>query len=542
MEFMKKYTELKLGYNDAVNYQNRHNKFMFNEIFIKDNNLERLISPDTYFLIGDKGTGKTAYATYLKNNDYKNVKANVINIAETDYKLFYQLKEDHDLSLTDYTRIWKIIILMYFAKNIDKKEIASFGLQRTKKFNELREVIDNYYSEGFVPETKTVLKYINDSNSRASINAKGKIASFDVGVDKSTKVEKECQAYQNNLLILEKKFTEALGNVKLNNNLFIFFDNADIAHDNIGLNDYLEILKGLAEAICQLNITLLNNLRDSNGFMKVILLIRPEIFAQLNLHNQANIIRDNTIYLTWQTTYGNYRASKLFELANRVLKYSNKEEEKIDIKSYWDLYFPWKCSTSSPLDKESTPDNSFIEILRNSLCRPRDLITILKIIQDLENNTYISDDYYTHKKSMESAEFRREIASYYINEAKDWCLYQYNAKQFETIIYFFDFIKGSIQFSYEEYCTYFDNYTKEAIELDGEAIFDLLLDKDDFLQLLFDLNFICYVDYDYDNNAYYKFSYKEKSFSNLHPKVKIGTKYRVHPAIARGLNAGRSYK
>lgn len=63
---MKKYTELKLGYNDAVNYQNRHNKFMFNEIFIKDNNLERLISPDTYFLIGDKGTGKTAYAITKK--------------------------------------------------------------------------------------------------------------------------------------------------------------------------------------------------------------------------------------------------------------------------------------------------------------------------------------------------------------------------------------------------------------------------------------------------------------------------------------------
>ena len=65
-------------------------------------------------LYGDKGTGKTAYATYLKNNNYKGVKANVINIAETDYKIFYQLKKEHDLTLTDYTRIWKIIILMNF--------------------------------------------------------------------------------------------------------------------------------------------------------------------------------------------------------------------------------------------------------------------------------------------------------------------------------------------------------------------------------------------------------------------------------------------
>jgi len=535
---MKKYTELNLGYNDAVNYQKRHNKDMFNEIFVKDNNLDKLISPDIYFLIGDKGTGKTAYATYLKNNNYKGVKANVINIAETDYKIFYQLKKEHDLTLTDYTRIWKIIILMYFAKNIDKDTIDNFGLQRAKKFKELREIIDNYYAEGFVPETKTVLKYIQDSNASVSVNTNCRYFGIDNSAEKSTKIEKECQAYQNNLLVLEKKFTEALSTVKLNNNLFIFFDNADIAHNDISLNDYLEILKGLAEAICQLNNSVLNNLRDSNGFMKVILLIRPEIFAQLNIHNQANIITDNAIYLTWQTTYANYRKSKLFELANRILMYGNNAENIDSNKSYWDLYFPWQCATSSPSDEKNTPDNSFIELLRNSLCRPRDLITIMKIIQTLENNCH-SEDYFTHKSSIFSPEFRRELASYYVNEAKDWCLYQYNAKQFETIIYFFDFIKGRIQFSYDEYCDFFDIYAQKAIE---EVAFDLLLDKDAFLQLLFDMNFICYVDYDFDNKPYYKFSYREKSFSNLYPKVKLGVNYKIHPAIARGLNVGKSYK
>ena len=121
-------------------------------------------------------------------------------------------------------------------------------------------------------------------------------------------------------------------------------------------------------------------------------------------------------------------------------------------------------------------------------------------------------------------------------------MYQYNAKQFDTIIYFFDFIKGRVQFTYDEYSSYFDIYAKKAIDLGTEAIFDLLLDKDAFLQLLFDMNFICYVDYDFYNNPYYKFSYKEKSFSNLHPKIKLGVNYKIHPAIARGLNAGRSYK
>ena len=245
--------------------------------------------------------------------------------------------------------------------------------------------------------------------------------------------------------------------------------------------------------------------------------------------------------MTWQTTYANYRNSKLFELSNRIFKYGNDMKNIEGSETYWDLYFPWHSITSSPSDEGNTPDNSFIELLRNSLCRPRDLITILKIIQTLEKNNF-TEDYFTHRSSIESPEFRKELASYYINEAKDWCLYQYNAKQFDTIIYFFDFIKGRVQFTYDEYSSYFDIYAKKAIDLGTEAIFDLLLDKDAFLQLLFDMNFICYVDYDFYNNPYYKFSYKEKSFSNLHPKIKLGVNYKIHPAIARGLNAGRSYK
>ena len=120
-------------------------------------------------------------------------------------------------------------------------------------------------------------------------------------------------------------------------------------------------------------------------------------------------------------------------------------------------------------------------------------------MQKLENN-YLSKDYFTHRNSIDSSDFRKELSSYYINEAKNWCLYQYNAKRFETIIYFFDFIKGNIQFSYDEHCVYFDTYAKKAIDLEKEAVFDLPLDKDAFLQLLFDMNFLCYVDYDYYNS------------------------------------------
>ena len=60
---LKTIGELNLGYSDAENYLARERKKMFSDIFVKNSYLEKLLEPTTYFLIGEKGTGKTAYAT-----------------------------------------------------------------------------------------------------------------------------------------------------------------------------------------------------------------------------------------------------------------------------------------------------------------------------------------------------------------------------------------------------------------------------------------------------------------------------------------------
>lgn len=85
--------KLNLGFNDAVNYRRRENKNDFNQLFIKNNKLEELMLPQNYFLIGDKGTGKTAYAVWLANNAYENTLSSVNYIRETEYQKFVTLKK-----------------------------------------------------------------------------------------------------------------------------------------------------------------------------------------------------------------------------------------------------------------------------------------------------------------------------------------------------------------------------------------------------------------------------------------------------------------
>ena len=64
---MKAFAEIDLGYGDAANYKNnRKYKELFSKVFVKDEKLDRLMREDTYYLIGDKGTGKTAYSVFWK--------------------------------------------------------------------------------------------------------------------------------------------------------------------------------------------------------------------------------------------------------------------------------------------------------------------------------------------------------------------------------------------------------------------------------------------------------------------------------------------
>lgn len=72
---IKKINQLNLGFSDAQNYTQRANKQMLNSVFVKNDFLDKLLQPTVYYLIGEKGTGKTAYAAFLNNNDYANCKS-----------------------------------------------------------------------------------------------------------------------------------------------------------------------------------------------------------------------------------------------------------------------------------------------------------------------------------------------------------------------------------------------------------------------------------------------------------------------------------
>ena len=173
---MKSLSEIELGYGDATNYRkNKRMAPMFNEIFVRDKNLECLVQEDSFFLIGEKGTGKTAYATFLENAEYKNTLTKVYEINSTDFQIFLKIQSSGYLHLSNFTTVWEIILLLLMASEIKSKDIQEFGPRRSEKLRLLQESINEYYDDAFIPEISNTFKYILDTTNCIDAQVKAEI-------------------------------------------------------------------------------------------------------------------------------------------------------------------------------------------------------------------------------------------------------------------------------------------------------------------------------------------------------------------------------
>lgn len=523
---IKPITALNLGFSDAQNYLQRGNKQMLSEVFVKNAYLEKLLRPNVYYLIGEKGTGKTAYAAFLSNNEYKNNKSVLKYISGTDYEKFYELKKRNRIDISGYVDIWKTILLLLLAKSItDNGKLVS--IFNKNNLSELMQAIDEYYNRAFAPEIVSALKIVDNSEIAAKLICKY----AEVGGSTGNTIEFSEQRLQMNLFYICKKFSECLGSLKLSKNLTLYIDGIDVRPNQIPYDEYLECIRGLTTACWTLNTELFANVRDSKGQFKVVLLLRPDIFNSLNLQNATNKLVDNAVYLDWRTTYTDYPTSNLYKMANKLLAYS---QDSRDTGGIWEQYFDWKLPTSN-FDKREY-DTAFMEFLKISLSRPRDIQRILSLIQeimreqDLGNEQKFSYDIYN------SDRFQNDYSEYFLSSLKDQLSFYYSEEDYKHFRKFFDFFDDP-QFTYEQYQIAYNRYV-DYILMNAKEIPQFVEDPKKFMQLLYDSNVITAIE---EGGRYFHFSYREKSPSNIAPEVpyKNDMEYRFHYGLYKKAKMGR---
>lgn len=531
---MKPVSELKIGYMDAESYKQRENHELLNRIFVRTRTLERLCESSTYFLVGEKGTGKTAYAVYLANNDYKNNLASLRYIRETEYQKFVSLKKSKQLTLSDYTNIWKVIIYLLLAQQIRERENKIPLLGNLGKFNALNKAVDEYYQHAFSPEILYAIQFAEEAKLAAEILAKYMGLESKVGSEDKVAITFSENRFQTNLLYIQKHFEDALRALKLSQNHILFIDGIDIRPSSIPYEDYLECVKGLANAVWSINSDFFANIKDSKGRLRVVLLIRPDIFNSLGLQNQNSKIRDNSAVLSWLTTYTEYRSSDLFLLADRLLSY--QQEVVLPAGMTWDYYFPYNASN---VRSEQTHKSAFISFLRFSLYRPRDILTILSIQKEnfIEQGRNLAEVF--SEKDFHVPAFTRKYSDYVLGEVKDHLSFYHSNEDCELFLKFFEYLNGHSRFTYDEFLEAFENYQK-FIKRNVKHNPSFCETPDIFLQFLYDLNVVCYI-VDTDTEPFFGWCYRDRTPSRIAPKVRAHARYDVHYGLMKALDLGKHF-
>lgn len=518
--------EIDFGPIDAVNYRQRDNKNLLGKILYKEHFLDEIIKPSKYFLIGEKGTGKTSYSVYLENSDYENTRARVVELNGTDYQKFISMKRAGKLDVSTYTDAWKVILLLLMSDAIE--DLAPENILNFHKFNALRTAIKQYYQDAFKPEVDYSLELVQDSEAVLGLMSEHlKVGSKDKASEKI-----KSTSFQISLFALQKRFEDAISSIKTAKNIILFIDGIDIRPGGIQYDEYIECIRGLANATWQLNSEFFANIKDSSGRLKVCLLMRPDILDQMEFQNLNAKVRDNGVVLNWQTTYDNFKSSAIYSLINGIItKQQPLSEQNPD--DVWKHYFPYELQNQRISERA---DDSFIGFLRYSFYRPRDIVQYLILMSEYIKQHQLDASHFT-ESTFHRCE--RDFSEYLLGEVKDYLSFYYGTVDFDQIVGFFSMLNGRNNFSWEEFCLAFEKY-KEDIPENEVTVDELKGRPKEFLQFLYSLNIVGYLEPEEFGGAFVHWCFRDRTPVKLRPKVKDGLSYTVHPGLARSLLVGRS--
>jgi hypothetical protein len=511
-------------FNDAFNYRTRQQKEFFNKLFLRTEELDRCLAPATYFLMGEKGSGKTAYAVYLENNSLRGTKCQVTSMTETQYKRFIELKRQGKLAYSDYANIWRSILLFVAGRMIILKS-KGFVETITRKFKDIEKLVEKWSENALNPEVESAFEAVSKQALTSSL---GKEGIANVGGELSEQSTEKSPRIRHHLLETENELKKAISALSLPDNYILFIDGIDYRPESISYQEYIECVKGLGEAVWQLNTEFFGSIRDSKGRIKIMLLIRPDVFHALNLYNSNSRLQDNAVFLSWTATEKEFRSSKLYELSGKY--FATQQSFVVPAQEAWEHYCESAISNSAV----------FRSLLKMTFQRPRDILTFIRIARAQAIKDGHSSLGALPADILHSPTFTREFADYLLGEIRNHAAFYMTQPDFANYMKFFQFLDGRSRFTMTEFTRAHERFGQWAA---GEQIkaTEYLRDPEAMLQYFYDVDVIGYSEQTTGGGeTFFHWSNREKSLNNIAPKVKSSGTLLLNPGIGKALDIGKS--
>lgn len=319
--------------------------------FFYSSEVDSILKKDKCYVIGRKGSGKSAICEYLIKRKEYNVFSTKLSFKNFPFNELYHLENQKYTQPNQYITLWKYLIYSHVCKLMVTNENISPSI---------REELEKLYPK-------------NDIKSLARTISKWTSAEFGLNVLGNGGTLKVSKEHQQSLFTWIEKVNNLEDIIHAHcdeSKYYIVFDELDEDYRNVSNDNeaeqYVYLITSLFKAVQDIKSVFL----DSNKHIKPIIFLRDDIYSLVK-DSDKNKWRDYKIEVEWNE-------KKLKELlAFRISKDFNPNKDTLPFKIAWEkVFFREEISFGNKMEKKI---DSFNFIARSTHLRPRDFIQYLQV-------------------------------------------------------------------------------------------------------------------------------------------------------------------
>lgn len=339
--------------------------------FLDENFWEKIVDSDIFYVIGRKGTGKSALYQwiYLNQND-ENIMVSNLSFTDFPFEKLLELKDDEYSKPNQYQSIWRNIILVEIAKLIITDQSNSLCISPEYKI--LKEYL--YYLHG---------ENLSDLHKQATKNITKTSSGLEYKIVTAKKCREDNSEYEQNniknITILNRKLEETIGKFLKSNiankKYIIQFDQLD---DNYNLythkEEYFQSIISLFKVIYNIS----QSFRRDNINVKIIGYLRSDIFYSINQYDSESARWEQYKYnINWAIINRNdWNNARLLQLINKRIQVSFNNQNIT-----FDTLFDNNTIDLRRSKYAEHQEDVFRYIIHRTFHRPRDVVKFCQCIQ-----------------------------------------------------------------------------------------------------------------------------------------------------------------
>ncbi|GAA4298221.1 P-loop ATPase, Sll1717 family [Nibribacter koreensis] len=318
--------------------------------FYYSTEVDNIIKKNKCYVIGRKGSGKSAICEYLIKRNEHNIFSTKLSFKNFPFNELYHLDNQKYTAPNQYITLWKYLIYSNICKLMVQNENIDLSVRRE---------LEKIYPKSSVKSLARTISNWTSAEFGANVLGNG-------GTFKFSKEQKNNPIpWIEKVNILEDIIFEYCDNSEY----YIVFDELDedyrVITDDENSDQYIFLVTSLFKAVQDIK----SNFIDSDKHIKPVVFLRDDIYSLVK-DSDKNKWRDYKIEVEWNE-------KKLKDLlAFRITKDFNSNHNPLDFQRAWEkVFFREKIGFGNKQEKKI---DSFDFIARSTQLRPRDFIQYIQ--------------------------------------------------------------------------------------------------------------------------------------------------------------------